>query len=131
MKTIEKILEYNLNTKEIYWLKYWEIINWCWWKGWQDFNKILKDNLALIKWFDIKKQNYLFYDIRLICDEHDVEFRFKKWFYMSNFRFAKKIYKLLTLAKKKWITKKEAFIIASIVFVLLNRFWKEFYFTKK
>lgn len=127
MKTIETILEYKLSSEEISNLLNCWIMNGCGGKWWQNFDKILKDNLALIKWFDIKKQNLLFYDIRLICYEHDIDFRFKKWFFLSNFKFAKKVYKLLIFAKKKWVNKKQAFSIALIIFILLNRYWKKFY----
>jgi hypothetical protein len=125
MKTINSILEYNLTSEEISYLEEAWIVNWCGWK-WKDFNKILKDNLELIPWFDKEKAFKLFTDIKLLCFEHDLQFRFWNWFYKSNYKFAKKIYKLLY-----WCPFKYRLGIAWICFILLNRFWKEFYFIKK
>ena len=126
MKKINSILEYKLTSFEIEALQQWEIINWCGGKWWQDFNKILEDNLELIPWFNKKKAKNLYLDIKLICYEHDLQFRLWLWFYKSNYKFAKKIFKLL-----HWCPYKYRFSIAWICFVLLNRFWKEFYFSKK
>ena len=123
MKTINTILEYNLTSEEITCLEEAWIVNWCGGKWWVDFDKILRDNLEIIPWFDKEKAFNLFTDIKLICFEHDIDFRFKKWFYLSNFMFAKKIFKLLHKFPIKY-----RFSIAWICFVLLNRFWKEFYF---
>ena len=123
---MKKILEYNLTSEEISCLEEAQIINWCGGKWWQDFNKILQDNIEIIPWFNKEKAFKLFTDIKLICFEHDIEFRFKKGFHMSNYRFAKKIYKLF-----HWCPFKYRFSIAWICFVLLNRYWKEFYFSKK
>lgn len=116
---------YNLTELEIQKLTECWIINWCGGKWWVNFDKILRDNLEIIPWFN--KNNTLFEKIRLICYSHDIWFRFKRWFYLSNFIFSYDLYKLLRSSKKQWITRKQAFIIWSIVFVLLNRYWKEFY----
>ena len=126
MKTINTILEYNLTSEEITCLEEAWIVNWCGCKWWVNFDKILRDNLEIIPWFDKKKAFNLFTDIKLICFEHDVQFRLWLWFYKSNYKFAKKIYKLLY-----WCPFKYRFSVAWICFILLNRFWKEFYFTKK
>lgn len=122
MKTIEKILEYKLTSEEISCLEEAWIINGCWWKGWISFDKILRDNLELIPWFDKEKAFKLFTDIKLICFEHDIDFRFKKWFMKSNFKMWVKIFQLLY-----WCPFKYRFSIASIVFVLLTKYWKKFY----
>jgi hypothetical protein len=126
MKTINTILEYNLTSEEIAYLEEAQIINWCGGKWWVNFDKILKDNLEIIPWFDKDKAENLYLDIKLICLEHDLQFWLWLWFLKSNYKFAKKIYKLL-----HWCPLKYRLSIALICLALLNRFWKEFYFVKK
>lgn len=126
MRTIKSILEYNLTNSEKNHLYMCWITNGCWWKGWKNFDKILKDNIEFIPWFNKNKADKLYKDIREICFEHDIEFRFKKWFYKSNYRMAKKLYKLLYWAKFS-----QRFSIVFICFILLSKYWKKFYYTKR
>ena len=126
MKTINKILEYNLTEIEIFKLQESWIINWCGWKWWQDFDKILKDNIEFLPWFNKWKSEKLYSDIRAICFEHDIDFRFKKWFYKSNFKMAKKLFLLLAWAKIS-----HRISISIITFYFLSRYWKNFYYTKR
>lgn len=122
MKTIDKILEYNLTELEIFHLEIWEIINWCWAKWWPNFDKILKDMIEIIPWFNEFKKNKLYEDIRKICFEHDIDYRFQKWFYKVNYKMANKIYKLL-----HWAKFSHRMSIKITCFILLNRNWKEAY----
>ena len=126
MRSIDKILEYSLTKQELGALFYWEIVNGCWWKWGISFDKILKDNLEIIPWFGKKKSEKLYEDIRMICVEHDIDFRFSKGFYKSNYKFASKIYKLL-----HWAKFSHRFSIKFICFFLLCKYWKAFYFIKK
>jgi hypothetical protein len=126
MKTIEKITTYQLTDKEIQWLYYSEIVNGCWWKWGVNFDTILKQNIQLIPGFNEHKSEQLMQDIRMICFEHDIDFRFKKWFYKANYRFAKKMFKLLT-----WATPKQRFWIAALCFYFLNKYGRKFYYIKK
>lgn len=125
MRTIQKITSYNLSAYEISCLLESEIINWCWWKNSFSFDKILKDNLQLIPGFDTKKSEELYQDIKIICFEHDIDFRFWIWFFKANFNFWKKIFKLLYWAKFSY-----RLSIALICFILLMKHWKKFYFVK-
>lgn len=127
MRTINNILEYNLTEAEIGYLFISWIINWCWAKWWIDFDKILEDNIRIIPEFDDDKAEQLFKDIKSICYEHDIDFRFQKWFYKSNYRFAKKLYRLLREAEVEWVTRKQACWVSMVALVLLNRYWKEAY----
>lgn len=131
MRTIEKILEYNLTNEEKEALVLWGIINGCWGKWWFNFDKFIDDNICFIPWFDQKKKKKFFADLKEICFEHDCDFRFKKWFLYSNFKFVRKIYLLITRAKKKWAKKKHAFVWTLTLFILMNRYGKEFYNPKK
>ena len=120
MRTIKKILEYDLTSSQIDYLKKAWIINWCWWEWWFNIEPLIKDYIENISWYDKEKWKKLFEDIRQICYEHDIDFRFKRWFYYSNYIFAKKIYKLF---HKLW----NQFKISFLVFVLLNKYWKKYY----
>lgn len=122
MRTIKKILEYNLNKKEKEHLELCWIVNWCWAKWWQNFDEILKDNIKLIPGFNKSKKYRLYQDIRDICLEHDIDYRFQKWFYKSNYKMAQKLYKLLYWAKYS-----HRLSIKIICFVLLSKHWKEAY----
>ena len=129
MKTIRKILDYDLSSYEIDALISCEIVNWCWWKWWFNFDKVIEQNIEIIPWFNQKKSKKFFDDLRMICIEHDIDFRFKKWFYFSNYVFANKLYKLIRWSKKKkWATRRQAFSVSLIAFVLLCKYWKQFYY---
>ena len=127
MRTVDKILEYHLTELEINHLFISWIINWCWAKGWINFDKIIEWNIRLIPMFNNDKARQLFQDIRQICYEHDLDFRFKKWFYKSNYKFARKLYRLLREAKIEWVTKGQAWWISTTAFYLLNKNWKPAY----
>jgi len=131
MRTIDKILEYKLIPLEIHSLESAWIINGCWAKWWQSFDEILKFNISEIPWFDEKESTDLYEDIRYICFEHDIDYRFQKWFCKSNYKFARKIYKLLTLCKAWRVKRRWAFDVALIAFTLLQKFWKKAYLVNK
>lgn len=114
---------YNFNEKEILALNDCWMINWCWWKWWIDFWLIVKTLFEQANWFETEEFYNLWYNFTLICNEHDFDFRIQVWFYRANFRMAIKTYKLI----KKWAWKKEAFIVSSTIFALLNKYWKEYY----
>lgn len=123
MRTITKILDYDLSSYEKEALLSCWIANGCGWKGGTNFDKILKDNIKYFPWYDPKKANRLLQDLKEICIEHDVDFRFKKGFYSSNYIFAKKIFKLL----KKWVSFRRRFWLTLLVFILLCKYWRKFY----
>lgn len=131
MKTIEKILEYNLTKEEQEALLSCGIINGCWGQWGFNFDKFIDDNICLIPWFKENKKKKFFADLKEICYEHDLDFRLKRGFFYSNFKFVRKIYLLITRAKKKWAKKRHAFVWTSVLFILMNRHWKEFYNPKK
>lgn len=122
MRTIKKILEYNLNKKEKYNLEKCYIINWCWAKWWQNFDKIIKNNIEIIPNFNKSKKYKLYQDIREICFEHDIDYRFQKWFYKANYKMARRLYKLL-----HWAKFSHRFSVKIICFVLLSKYWKAAY----
>lgn len=123
MSKIKKILEYNLKEYEVSCLRECEIINWCWWKWGVDFWKIVQRLMEELKWFDIDHFSKLWEDFTMICNEHDLDFRLQRWFFKSNFKMWLKVYKLV----KWWAWKWEAFFLASTIFSLLQKYWKQYY----
>lgn len=124
MRTLDSILEYNLSEYEKDCLfKCW-IINGIGWE-WQNIEKALLANIELLPNFDQNKAEALIEDMRAIADEHDIQFRLKLGFYRSNFKFAKKLFFLLHWSPIK------RFAISLIAFILLNRYGKKFYYSKK
>lgn len=123
MRKINKILQYNFTEYEIACLIEAEMINWCWWKGWIDFDKLIHENMEIIPWYKEKHFPELAEDFKMICHEHDFDFRTQVWFIRANYRMWKKLYKLL----KDWAWRKEAFFIWLLAFALLTKYWKEFY----
>lgn len=124
MRTIDYILEYNLTEHEKTCLFQCWIINGIGGE-WQNIEKILMENISLIPSYDDSNAKQLIEDIRCIADEHDIQYRLKLWFYLSNYKFAKKLFHLL-----HWSWYKR-FAISAIAFIILNRFWKKFYFVTK
>ena len=125
MKTIEKILKYNLKEEEIEWLLIGWMINWCWAKNWFSFDKFMADNVEKLKVFDTKRKQELLCDLKRICYEHDLDFRFQIGFTRANYIMAKKIYRLFY-----WVPliKREAIYLA--IFILLMKYSKEAYLKK-
>ena len=123
MWKIKKILEYNLSEYEIACLNEAEMINGCGGKGGIDFWDIVQELMENIKWFDITHFAKLWWDFTLICHEHDLDFRLQKWFFKSNLKMWIKCYKLVN----SWAWKKEAFILSTTIFALLQKYWIEYY----
>lgn len=123
MSKIKEILEYNFSEYEIACLNEAEIINGCGWKWGVDFDDIVQTLFKYSEWYDEKYFVELWKDFTFICNEHDIWFRLQLWFFKSNLKMCIKVYKLI----KSWAGKKEAFIVASTIFALLQKYWKEFY----
>lgn len=129
MRTIDTILEYNFNPLEIEGLLSSGIINGCGWSWGFKFDNIVPiiiEEIKKIKGFNPKKLEKFINDVKKICYEHDIDFRLKRGFYYSNFKFAFKLYKLL----KKWVSRKKRIWIAFFAFTLLNIWGKKYYFLK-
>ena len=127
MRKSEAILEYNFTKDEEQSLFFCEIANWCWGKWGMNFDKIIAKNIRYIPTYNLEKKKKFLKDLKRICVEHDVDFRLKLWFYKSNYKFAKKIYKLM----KSWTTFKERFWVAFLCFTLLCKYWRKFYSVKE
>ena len=125
MKTIERILDYDLKEEEVEGLLIWGMINWCWAKKGFSFDKLLKDNIEHLPLFDNSKKQELLVDLKRICYEHDIEFRFKKGFVASNYRMSAKVYELF-----HWLPWKYKATLAAIVFTFLNKYAKAAYGNK-
>ena len=123
MRTIEKISRYDLSKTDIFKLKKEWKINWWGWKGWVNFSKIIENNLKNFHNFNDKKLIKLWKDIQVLCFEHDLDYFYKKWFYLSNFIFARWIARLI----KNWANIFERFLIFFITFHLLNKFGRKYY----
>lgn len=120
MRTIESILEYNLSEHEKTCLYQCWIINGVWGEG-QNIETVLLANIELLPWYDIDKAKQLLDDLREIATEHDIQFKFKMWFYKANFKFAKKLFHLLHWSGYK------RFAISLLAFILLNKYGKPYY----
>lgn len=124
MRTIQSLLEYNLTEYEKSCLDKAGVINGIGGEG-QNIEKILLQNIELLPGYDINKAERLLEDIRELSVEHDIQYFFKTGFYSANYKFAKKLFHLLHWSGYK------RFAIALIAFIILNKFWKKFYFCKK
>jgi len=100
MRTIHSLLEYNLTDKEKTALKQAGIINWVGGE-WQNIEKTILALIELIPWYNQVKANKLLDDIRECSVEHDIQFFFKMGFFISNWKFARKLYHLTNWWKAK------------------------------
>ena len=123
MRTIDKLLEYNLTELEEIKLFQCQIINGI---GGEDQNleKMIYEMVKVVEWWDDTKATSFLDDVRKISMEHDCQYRFRMGFYWSNFKFARKFYHLMHWNKKR-------LAIAIGVYILLNKLWKKFYFKNK
>ena len=122
VKTIDNILKYSLKEEEIEALLACWIINWCWWEWSFSFDDFIENNLEYLPYFDMDKKQELLCDLKRICYEHDIGFRFNIWFTKANIIMCIKVYKLLY-----WIPPIKRIAICLILFILLQRHWKKFY----
>ena len=121
IRTIEIISDYDLSSEEIEALLSCWIINWCGGKNWLSFDNFF-EKIEELKSFNSFKLWSLKNDIKVVCYEHDIDYRFKKGFYSSNYRMTKKVYQLLN-----WTTGVDRFFICVALFFLLNKYWKKYY----
>ena len=77
----------------------------------------MADNVEKLKVFDTKRKQELLCDLKRICYEHDIDFRFQIGFTMANYRMAKKVYKLF-----HWVPLIKREIIYMIIFILLMKY---------
>lgn len=131
MRTINKLIHYDLSNRDRELLKAFWWANGCWWKGWINFSKIIKNNIETFWGFDINKAKRLYKEIEdYICFEHDIDFSIG-WnlyhFYRANFLFAYQLFKLIRFANF-W----ERLFIWILAYFMLNKFGhKYFHFGKK
>ena len=122
MNTIKKILPYTLTNNQIDYLVKAGIINWIGWE-WFNIEKLILDIIKAYFNYDDIKANKLLDDIRQIANIHDIDYFFRNWFYISNLKFAYRLFKLLhwtSLINRIWI-----FIF---VFYILNKEWRKYYY---
>ncbi len=122
MKTIDKILEYNLSYEEKKALYECWICNWIGGK-WANIENLIENILEILPYFDKKKKTKLIQDMIELANEHDIQTRFKMWFTKSNYKFAKKVYHLL-----HWCKFKHRIWFAFVIFILMQRLGKTYYF---
>jgi hypothetical protein len=122
MKTIERILNYHLSEDQRDCLYEAGIINGCGGEWAFSFDIFLKKNVEILDIFLVEKKQELLCDLRRICEEHDLDYFFKKWFTKSNIIMAIKVFKLL-----HWIPRFKRFAICVTLTILLQRKWKVFY----
>jgi len=122
MKTIETILSYCFSEEQREALYVCWIINGCGGEWSFSFDDFLEKNIEVLDIFLHEKKTELLCDLRRICEEHDVDFFFQKWFLKSNLIMAIKVFKLL-----HWIPISKRFAISTILFILLSKKWKVFY----
>jgi hypothetical protein len=122
MSTIKSILEYNFTEEHKEALLSAWIVNWCGGEWAFRFDDFIETNIGTLPYFDMKKKRRLLQDLKEICYEHDADFFFKKGFYISNYKMARKVYKLF-----HWVTWKIRFTTCLALFILLCRYGKRFY----
>lgn len=120
MRTIDSLLEYNLTEHEETRLFQCGITNGVWVEG-RNLERLIYEMVKVIEWWDHNKATAFLNDVRKLSEEHDIQYKFKMWFYRSNYKFAKKLFHLLHW----WWVKR--FAIFLIALILLNRYWKQFY----
>jgi hypothetical protein len=147
IRKIDKLLRYKLNRRQRrYLFKKW-LVNWCGGKWWFNFSTFINESIVKLKWYLSEFYTSLWNDIQLLCFEHDIDFTlwWSIWdFRKANFLFAYKIFKLLAWKKlyKSWWLEMNIFFkvlnilprlgISFVIYILLNRHWKEFFnFWKK
>lgn len=113
----------KLTSNHIRLLKEAWIVNGCWWKGGWNFDKIIYDSILLLPNFNKEKADKLFEDIQKICCSHDIAFFLQLWFTTSNYKMAKDIFHLL-----HWTHFWQRLSIWIIVFILLQKHWKVYYY---
>ena len=125
--TIEKISRYK-NYMIKYYKELW-VVNWCWGDWGYKFDKVINYVIHFLEkreGYDSDKWDKLKQDINRVCAEHDIDYFLKKWFFKSNFIFAKNIFLLC----KNWTNFVEKSFIFILIFVCLNLFWIRFYIKK-
>jgi len=95
MRTIDKYLKYHFTSEEIEALLSCGMINWCGGDKGFNFDNFIEWNLQHLSIFDEDKINVLRGDLRRVCYEHDLDYRLKKNFYISNFSMCYKIWWIL------------------------------------
>ncbi len=119
-RTINSLLEYHFTEEEK------QALTSCWIANWigGEWHNIEKTILALVEqipWYDPDKAQSLVSDIKELSIEHDTQFRLQLWFYLSNYKFAKKLYYLTNWGKSK------RFLVFLWVLYTLNKYGKPFY----
>ena len=122
MRTIDKYLKYHLTSEETEALLSCWIINGCWGEKGFNFDDFIEGNLKYLSMFDETKLSTLRGDLKRVCYEHDIWFRFKQWFYISNFLMAYKIWGIL-----HWTPWQVRYGASIGIFLWLCRFWKLYY----
>ena len=94
MKTIDSILQYHISDIERKSLYLCGFINGVGGAG-QNIEFVLMSNMELLAGYDEEKSYALLQDIKLISEEHDIDYRLKLGFYKANYNFSRKLYHLL------------------------------------
>ena len=119
-RTIDTLLEYNFTNEEKKALTSCWIINGIGGE-WQNIEKTILALVEQIPWYDPYKAQSLVSDIKELSFEHDTQFRLQLWFYLANYKFAKKLYYLTNWGKSK------RFLVFLWVLYTLNKYGKPFY----
>ena len=102
------------------------IINWCWWNKWFNFSRFFRDNISYLDEFDKVKWMKLIEDIELnCCWPHDIDFSNWWWYFnwiIANIKFGYNLYKLLN-----WTSITNRISISLIVFILLQKYSKNYF----
>lgn len=122
MRTIDKVLKYNLSSEETESLLDCGIINWCWGEWGFSFDDLLESNLKHLTVFDPEKLTELKWDFKRICYEHDIDFRFQIGFRKANYRMARKIFAVLY-----WTPWKVRYGVSIGTYLWLCKYGKKYY----
>ena len=127
-RNINKILSYNLTPEEKEGCLASGMINGCGAEKGFSFDSFIKNNIQFLPnkkntveninpLYDPEKREKLFQDLREICYEHDLDFRFQRGFYKSNIIMARKVFRLF-----HWLPWKYRIIVCGILLRGLNKF---------
>lgn len=101
-RTIDALLEYHFTEEEKQALVSCWIANGIGWE-WQNIEKTILALVEALPWYDPEKAQSLVNDIKELSIEHDCQFRLQLGFYISNYKFARKLYHLTHWWKSKRI----------------------------
>lgn len=124
MRTIDALLKYNITPEEEEILLSNWYINWCWWKWWFSFDKIL-DYIWNLEYIDKEKFKQFKIDLRRLCYEHDIDFA--RWWFILAFLKANDEFVSKALQLMHWINNEHLKYIKWLFWLWMNIWWIKYF----